>query len=258
MRSLVLILALATVGAAPASRPTTRPGGAAPALIDVKPLEERIDAARAGVDRAKADARARWEASDDYRRAAAQVERSNTALESARAGDDAKAKLDASKAYNDARTFLAKIGMDKLANAGEREIAALREAEAALASAREENRRREDSDPVRQAIRSRKVLRGMTREQVETMFGKPVSTTDEPTRTTAVFRVWGVPGSGARIDTDSVEAVQVDPGRTAFNGPRAGDERRRLEREIIVTFVRDKVVDFQDRSTRKPAPGSDR
>jgi hypothetical protein len=240
---LVVVLCLFVGGAAPATRKATTK----PAMIDLRPLEEDVAAAQSAVENAKAEARAKWEASDDYKQLKGEAERTRLALEKARGGDDAKAKLDASKVYNDARLALAKADAARLRNVGQEETAAVDRAKAKLQQAIQHNRDVEENSPIRVAMREKRVMNGMTRDQLLEMFGKPVEATESPRGTICVYQV-----KGPALVTDHPEryrAQQFDPSTTAINRPE-NEFPLEVKREIVVTFRGDVVVDFRDTKLR--------
>lgn len=239
----MVVLCLFAVGAAPATRKATTK----PVMIDLKPLEEEVATAQSALEKAKAEAKTKWESSDDYKQLRGEVERTRLGLEKARAGDDAKAKLDASKVYNDARLALAKADAAHLRNAGQDETATVDQAKAKLKDAIQHNRDVEENSPTRVAMREKRVMNGMTRDQLLEMFGKPVETTESPRGTVCVYQV-----KGPALATDHPEryrAQQFDPSTTAINRPET-EFPLEVKREIIVTFRGDVVVDFRDTNLR--------
>lgn len=62
MKAWILAVAcLAMLGAA--RKPATRPAASRPVLIDMKPMDAKVDAARTALEKAKVDQQEKWEAS---------------------------------------------------------------------------------------------------------------------------------------------------------------------------------------------------
>jgi hypothetical protein len=167
---MAVVVIMGAVGAGPATRPAaTKP---APKLIDLAPLEARVAAAESAADKAKADARARWEASDEYKRLAADVERKKKALDAARAGTDSKLKLDASAAYNAARAELADADARAMKGGGEKEATEALQRRMDLEEAKAENQRRlAAAHAVNPLERRTKLEMGMTVDEADQVMG---------------------------------------------------------------------------------------
>lgn len=93
----ISLLSALSIAAVPSTSPTEN---AADAAVRAK---LQLEAAKTELVRARAEQVAKWESSDRYKQMKSDLEEKEIALKNARAGDDTQAKLDASKAFNDAQ-----------------------------------------------------------------------------------------------------------------------------------------------------------
>jgi hypothetical protein len=207
----------------PASRPTT-----APALVDLAPLEAAVGEARVTLTTVKNTAVAQWQVSAEFLELKADADAKRVALETARAGNDPKAKLDASAAYNKARLGLEAETKRVVGTATQVQERALAAALASLDQAKRENVKRAAdalaNDPMEKAIREERILVGMTEAQVARIFHYQVRETRTPE---------GV----------SREYQERYPQQALVGGVVAGGG---IKRRVTIWFVDGKVVDFQD------------
>jgi len=173
MKGFGWIALLGLIAAAPTTKPTTNPTG-----IDLRPLIHEVDLARKDLASAKEEAMRKWEASTECRDLKAVVVEKRALLEKARENGTPKEKLDASAAYNQARskfeTSEAKATATPEADANlSKSLGKLHEAEREIERA---VKRQEENSPIAKAIRDQKLIKGMTKADTRKVFRYTVET----------------------------------------------------------------------------------
>jgi hypothetical protein len=174
---LMIILAAPPV-TQPSQGPSTKPTTAAVSLENwdtagrrkIADLEQQLIQARA-------DALARLEASDEYKAAKADADAKEAALKRARESGSIEERFRLGKPFTVANEKLKQLRRDALqSDRGIRDtVEALARAKAELEAAKNDRAVAENDaierDPIRRALRDRKVVVGMTVEQVESVIG---------------------------------------------------------------------------------------
>ncbi len=149
---------------------TTKPS-TAPVPIDTRPLRDKTLQTQEAIDKAKANAVAKWEASQEYKALKSDMEQNRLILDRARAGTDPQAKLDASKAYNDARLVLEAATAKGIVS---RDVADAQTAHRLAVDVLEQAERRnaqmiadaDAKDPIKQGIQNHRPVLGMTKDEM--------------------------------------------------------------------------------------------
>lgn len=162
---LVVVVCFCVVPVHSATKPASRPA------IDTMPLAESVSKTKSLLVKAKADAKRRWEESPECKQLTEDLSIKRVARDTAKATGSLQEKLDAAKAYNDARLALEAATEKGLASGDDlaEAIKANRMAARELADAERRNiqiqEEADSRDPIKVAIKNKRIVIGMTMEQ---------------------------------------------------------------------------------------------
>lgn len=173
---ILLALSIASHAFGAETRPSTQPVGE-----EHRALADAVLAAEQFAAHTAADAVNRLHASTEYKAATARLESAAAALESARASGTPQQRLDASSQWNKARLAVERMGpeaikADAKASSAAAEVERLRKALASAIATAEARRHREQEeadarDPVKVAVKEKRLAVGMTLEQANAAMG---------------------------------------------------------------------------------------